>query len=284
MTASPQCAETRSGRPGRGFTLIELLVVVAIIAMLISILLPSLSRAKEQARQVYCSNNLRSIWTAVLTYALESRERLPFMEDCNIANDVMGTGPDANPFDSRFPSSVGNVMYRYVGDKSWVCPAAIAGFPASAGDTGWKMTYVFSAAGGVGDGIPYDLAPNRNTGSTFDPAMSNYVHFDGRPLKMLDGRRYTSSGPNENDKGFWRVRREIVADAIVNESFPMAGGFLYPHRGQLDDRNDLENAEADFYKNTNSAGARTGRMELHADADRVKILYTRSWETHLSGY
>jgi len=51
------------------FTLIELLVVIAIIALLMAILLPSLSRAREQARTVYCSGNLKNVHLAVLMYA-----------------------------------------------------------------------------------------------------------------------------------------------------------------------------------------------------------------------
>jgi prepilin-type N-terminal cleavage/methylation domain-containing protein len=59
----------------RGFTLIELLVVVAIIALLISILLPSLSRAREQARTAKCLANLRSMGVAAATYSGEYRVR-----------------------------------------------------------------------------------------------------------------------------------------------------------------------------------------------------------------
>lgn len=59
------------------FTLIELLVVVAIIALLISILLPALGRAKEQAKLVVCESNLRSLGLAVLMYTEANRGWFP---------------------------------------------------------------------------------------------------------------------------------------------------------------------------------------------------------------
>lgn len=59
----------------RAFTLIELLVVVAIIALLIAILLPSLSRARDQARCTKCLANMREMNTAVRTFAATHRGR-----------------------------------------------------------------------------------------------------------------------------------------------------------------------------------------------------------------
>lgn len=64
--------------PRRGFTLIELLVVVAIIALLISILLPSLSRAREQGRQTVCIANLKSMGVAMTMYFGDNKDWFPY--------------------------------------------------------------------------------------------------------------------------------------------------------------------------------------------------------------
>lgn len=71
----------------RGFTLIELLVVISIMAMLMSILLPSLSRARESGRRAVCSSNLRQFTVGWLLYSMDNEDKL-----CSANTDWNNTG------------------------------------------------------------------------------------------------------------------------------------------------------------------------------------------------
>ncbi len=71
-------------RRSAGFTLVELLVVIAIIALLASLLLPALSRAKEAARKATCISNLRQLALGTTLYAQEYNDTFPGVWDGSV--------------------------------------------------------------------------------------------------------------------------------------------------------------------------------------------------------
>jgi prepilin-type N-terminal cleavage/methylation domain-containing protein/prepilin-type processing-associated H-X9-DG protein len=67
----------------KGFTLIELLVVIAIIAVLLSILMPAMSKIKESARQTACKSNLKNVGLAVQMYLDDYDRKIPHTQSAN---------------------------------------------------------------------------------------------------------------------------------------------------------------------------------------------------------
>ena len=81
----------------RAFTLIELLVVIAVIAMLLGVVVPSLRKARSQAKLVVCASNLRNVGIAIHAYAYDYDDTIPF-------------GPEGLPMaGSQFYTATGNV-------------------------------------------------------------------------------------------------------------------------------------------------------------------------------
>jgi len=103
----------------KGFTLIELLVVIAIIAILASILLPVLSRAREQARRAVCMNNLKQFGVVFMMYAQDYDGWLP---------PRLGGGSDYMVRDGGFLTYVIPTLESY-GAKSGMaaCPSTKRG-------------------------------------------------------------------------------------------------------------------------------------------------------------
>ncbi|MBU0617018.1 MAG: prepilin-type N-terminal cleavage/methylation domain-containing protein [Planctomycetes bacterium] len=95
-------------RNTRGFTLIELLVVVAIIALLISILLPSLARARKQAKRSVCASNLHQIGLAMPAYLQDNDDWYPACSD---------NPADFNEVDEDDDPVVYNMVWQWGGEQ-----------------------------------------------------------------------------------------------------------------------------------------------------------------------
>lgn len=130
MCNSSSLAGSSSGWPRRderrraGFTLVELLVVIGIIALLISILLPSLNAARKQASRISCAANIRSIGQAYQIYAAEYKQEYPPVRYDHWSTGGWGSPRSGPPNGPDGPAIL--VANGYVKDpRIYYCPSEI---------------------------------------------------------------------------------------------------------------------------------------------------------------
>ncbi|HEY1683953.1 MAG TPA: DUF1559 domain-containing protein [Tepidisphaeraceae bacterium] len=104
------------------FSLVELLVVIGIIAVLMSMLLPSLNRAREQAKQVQCASQLRQVGNAMMGYASMNRGFYPGWSGWQVFGDY-GTKLDGTGDDEAGPGWTEELIpYMGPGTAVYHCP------------------------------------------------------------------------------------------------------------------------------------------------------------------
>jgi len=113
----------------RAFTLVELLVVIAIIALLMAILLPALSRAREQGKRAVCLNNVHTLTLAWMMYCDDNDERLPkaYTDTDGWIQHIPGyrTNPEQAPVDLQLKALRGGTLFPYLKTtKIFRCPVA----------------------------------------------------------------------------------------------------------------------------------------------------------------
>jgi len=115
--------EPRGAAPFRGFTLIELLVVIAIISILVALLFPVFSSAREHARETTCESNLRQIGLAMMQYQQDFDELFPDRPDLK-ASPSPPWGTTSYPASDPRCGWATIVLDPYVKSSDiWSCPS-----------------------------------------------------------------------------------------------------------------------------------------------------------------
>lgn len=211
MDTGIACVTCRRARPasrGSAFTLIELLVVVAIIGLLVSLLMPSLHKAREQARRSLCATRLHNLGVGVLSYATANKGRIIRCRGgtVQIAMDakIPGSTNDYEQVDWQ------KAARRYYIDKElWECPNRPGTFAYEG------LHPDMSAADMIALG--YTVYPTQR----YDQWILGYQYFGGiaqweTSLGFFQGR----SPVDESAKGHWA----LAADANLKVDGRWGGG------------------------------------------------------------
>lgn len=190
-------------RLSRAFTLIELLVVISIISLLITLLLPALSLARESARRIQCVANQRGLYTSVFVYQQDYLGYLPAGPDLTDGGPVyQGANYHAAPYVCSATNSVWK-LHKFWQDYTNVTvmlDGTVPGSGGAGGMIGAELNYHFASPIGPQNcpSAPFNRASTPNTSSAnFNNGGGWYYGMDYL-MSGMSPIEYVPATPNSN--------------------------------------------------------------------------------------
>lgn len=217
-------------RPRFAFTLIELLVVISIIALLISILLPALSSARDAARNLQCLTNLRSFGTAAHIYATDENG---WLVPVNVAPAAAPNGRNAHYWyrNNGFRDAIGVVdqLDYTIPSASWVdgyFPQDVLCPFADNADTGWPGPL---PSGWGHMELTYSMAYGCDPGDDDHPIRQRYIETDVLGYTLDQAKSPSEDYLFMDGRNFWAFRAAALLDPYYANGEDSRQGPLFRH-------------------------------------------------------